>query len=1609
MSYLPTSNYNGADTLTIVTSDQGNTGTGGTLTDTDTVAITVNAINDAPVNTVPAAQSTNEDTALVFSSGNSNLISIADVDAASASMRITLSVTNGSLTLSGLTGLSFVTGDGTADTTMTFTGTVANVNAALAGLSYAPTANYNGSAVLTIVTSDQGNTGSGGTITDTDTVNITVNAVNDAPTVTITAPSYSATEQSTLPLHGTGLSIADLDAASASVQATLSVVSGTLTVAAGSTGVVVSGSGTNTVTLTGTLAQINTLLAGGSGGTATYILNSDTPPASDTLTLAVNDQGNTGSGGAKTGTANVTVNLTAVNDAPVASITQPKYTATYLTNLALSGTGIGIADVDAGGAGVQVTLSVVLGTLNVSAGSTGVVVAGTGTGTVTLTGTVAQITNLLNGGASGTVTYINNSGTPLASDTLTLDVSDLGNAGSGGTKTHSANVAIDVLQTAPIGTLIVPGVAQTDIGAFYGFNASGNLGRNDSGGALALTLGGSYSQTADVTALQSALLLSGGSGEIAGLQTGGAMTIAGWVRFDSTGTGESLVDFGDASNGGIGNIVIGRAGSSSDLQFLIDTPGNPHLVTAGGAIANGVWMHVAATVDAGGQMSLYINGSLVGSTQGVVPATGVRSHNYVGRSNTPGNSLLNGAVDDLLVVNKALSAAQIATLHNQSNGFAVPERSANGTVVGTVLDSSAVAGNTVSYSLVNSAGGRFTIDAATGVVTVADGTLLKYEDAHSHNITVRATDSGGQALDTIYVVNLSDFNQAPEGADHTVSATEDTAYVFTTADFGFTDPSDNPANGMLAVKISSLPASGTLSLNGTPVNIGDFVLASDIVAGKLQFLAAADDTGAAYTSFGFQVQDDGGVANNGVDLDAVIRTMTIDVAAVNDAPTAVIVPPSYSASEQTTLALQGTGLSIADVDTGGATVQATLSVTSGVLNLSAGTTGVGVSGSSTSTVVLTGTVAEINNLLAGNLGATVGYLIASDTPPVSDTLSLVISDLGNSGSGGILTASDTATINLAAVNDAPANTVPSAQTINEGDILVFSSGNGNLISVADVDAGGSSLRVTLSVAHGTLSLSGLAGLSFITGDGTLDASMVFTGTVANINAALASMTYVPASDYNGPDTLTLVTSDQGNTGTGGALLASSTIGITVDAVNDAPVNTVPAAQSTNEDTPLVFSVGNGNLISVADVDAGGGSVQVTVSVLHGALSLSGLTGLSFITGDGAADTTMTFSGTVASINAALAGMTYLPASDYNGADTLTIVTSDMGNTGIGGTLLDTDTVAITVNAVNDSPALTVPSARSIDEDTPLVFSSGNGTLISIADVDAGSGNMQVTIGVLHGSLSLSGTTGLSFVTGDGLSDASMSFTGTVADINAALAGMTYASTGHYNGADTLSILTSDLGNTGAGGVLTHADTVAITVNAVNDAPVNTVPAAQSTNEDTNLVFSSGNGNLISVADVDVAGGNLQVTLSVLHGALSLSGVAGLSFTSGDGVGDTTMTFTGTASAINTALAGLVYAPTGKYNGADILSISTSDLGNTGTGGVMVDTDTVAITVNAVNDAPVNTVPAAQSTNEDTALVFSSGNGNLISVADLDAGSGNLQVTVSVLHGALSLSGLGGLS
>ncbi|MFN9913370.1 MAG: cadherin repeat domain-containing protein, partial [Pirellulaceae bacterium] len=89
------------------------------------------------------------------------------------------------------------------------------------------------------------------------------------------------------------------------------------------------------------------------------------------------------------------------------------------------------------------------------------------------------------------------------------------------------------------------------------------------------------------------------------------------------------------------------------------------------------------------------------------------------------------------------------------------ENSANGPSVGTITRSDVDSSDGATYSLVDNAGGRFAINNSSGQVTVADGSLLDYEAATSHDITVRVTDTAGATFDKVMAVSVTDVNEAP--------------------------------------------------------------------------------------------------------------------------------------------------------------------------------------------------------------------------------------------------------------------------------------------------------------------------------------------------------------------------------------------------------------------------------------------------------------------------------------------------------------------------------------------------------------------------------------------------------------------------------------------------------------------------------------------------------------------------------------------------------------------------------------------------------------------------------------------------------------------------------
>ncbi|WP_421338332.1 retention module-containing protein [Aeromonas veronii] len=308
----------------------------------------------------------------------------------------------------------------------------------------------------------------------------------------------------------------------------------------------------------------------------------------------------------------------------------------------------------------------------------------------------------------------------------------------------------------------------------------------------------------------------------------------------------------------------------------------------------------------------------------------------------------------------------------------------------------------------------------------------------------------------------------------------------------------------------------------------------------------------------------------------------------------------------------------------------------------------------------------------GKLGAV--ELVTNDANGALD-LKITAQSLDNGALGPEVNG--TIHVDVSPVNDAPINVLPTTPQVAQEDQPFVIHG----LQVKDVDAGNSPIKITLSVEHGTLTLPAGSGVTLV-GNGT--GSLVLTGTLAALNALLSGgVTYQGNSDFYGNDALTMVTNDQGNTGSGGALSDTDVLPIEVQPVNDAPVNQLPGSMTVKEDGSLSLSG-----VSVKDVDAGSAPVSMVLRVEHGVLTLLGATGAVMVQGAGTSEISLV--GSLADLNQLLASnLHYEPAKDFWGEDTLTVTTSDQGNTGAGGSLSDTDQVTITVTPEPDMPGLTV--------------------------------------------------------------------------------------------------------------------------------------------------------------------------------------------------------------------------------------------------------------------------------------------------------------------------------
>ncbi len=515
----------------------------------------------------------------------------------------------------------------------------------------------------------------------------------------------------------------------------------------------------------------------------------------------------------------------------------------------------------------------------------------------------------------------------------------------------------------------------------------------------------------------------------------------------------------------------------------------------------------------------------------------------------------------------------------------------------------------------------------------------------------------------------------------------------------------------------------------------------------------------------------------------------------------------------------------------------------------------------------------------------------------SDSFTYTVID----GQGG----SDTATIYL---NITPVNDTPDARTDNYSMYEDGTLKTGNVLT-NDIDVDGDPITLTkfTQAGNGTVSYND---------DGTFN--------------------YTPNANFNGTDKFSYtVTDPDGRTDT-------TWVNITVRAVNDAPV-AGDDSLIVDEDTPTT----TGNVFANdSDIDNDTLSIADFEQPDHGSVHYNG-------------------NGT----------FTYTPDADYFGNDSFTYTISD----GNGGT--DTCTMNINVRPINDAPRMGADSYGT-DEDTSLrtgnvlandydvegedlsftgftqaahgtVAYNNDGTFTYTPDADfygndsfsytitdeSGADTTQlvtIKVGAVNDAPVASGDiltvnedgsgmvnvlTNDTDIDGDTLSvsDYVQPANGTISYNNGTF---TYTPNADYNGNDSFTYTISD----GKGGY--SSNTVAITVNAVNDAVI-----AQNdlylTSEDQTLRT----GNVLA-NDIDID--NDAITVIDFT-----QGTHGSVFYNNDG------TFN--------------YTPDSNYHGTDSFTYTVSD------GNGTESTATITISVTEVNDAPV-VAGDSVTTNEDTSVI-----------------------------------------
>lgn len=589
-------------------------------------------------------------------------------------------------------------------------------------------------------------------------------------------------------------------------------------------------------------------------------------------------------------------------------------------------------------------------------------------------------------------------------------------------------------------------------------------------------------------------------------------------------------------------MVLDTAGN---LYLVSRDPGVVSKVTPGGSIStvvSGLSYTDALARDAAGD--LYV----ASDTSGVVSKITLPTPTITSLSPTSGATVGGTSVvitgtnfTDVTAVNFGATAAASYTLDNATQITATSPGTSAGTVHITVTNGYGTSAT--------SAADQFTFVNAAPVVGNLGGDSVTFTEDGSavlldagSNATVTDTDSanfsGGNVTVSIVANRVSGedvlaIRNQGTGAGQIGVSGGNVTYAGTTI-------------GTLAGGSGTSDLVVTLNANSTPANVGALLL---------NLTYHNTNTGAPSTS----ARTVRVTVNDGAGGTSAAADVTVNITAVNDAPSASGLPTDLTVLEDALSTFNLSAVTLADPDAGAGSLTLTLTASAGMLSATSGG-GVTIGGNGTGTLTLTGTLAALNTFLdtVTNILYTGAANANGDN---AATVTVKLNDGGNTGTGGALEATlGTINVDITAVNDAP-----TLAAIGDPAAILEDAGQ-QTVALSGISAGPGetqALNVTAS-----------------SGNPGLIPNPAVTYTSAN---ATGSLSYTPVANANGSAVITVTVTDDGGTANGGVATFSRTFTVNVTAVNDAPTNVSLSSLTLNQSAGVNGVVGT---LSAADVDGG---------------------------------------------------------------------------------------------------------------------------------------------------------------------------------------------------------------------------------------------------------------------------------------------------------------------------------------------------------------------------------------------------------------------------------------